>query len=114
MPRSSSSSVRGRSMQKTPLSLRTALHQRPPPVVDMQAALWPDQRVRDMFSLTVMTCERMSTAPGVLPDGVPMAVDDACHFPSYGALRQQLSDAVDCCCATACTAHFTDGAVANS
>jgi hypothetical protein len=52
-------------MQNTPLSLRTALHQRPPPVVDMQAALWPDQRVRVMFSLTVMTCQRMSTAPGV-------------------------------------------------
>jgi hypothetical protein len=52
-------------VQKTPLSLRTALHQRPPPVVDMQAALWPAQRARVMFSLTAMTCHRMSTAPGV-------------------------------------------------
>ena len=52
-------------VQKTPLSLRTALHQRPPPVVDMQAALWPAQRARLMFSLTAMTCQRMSTAPGV-------------------------------------------------
>ena len=52
-------------VQKTPLSLRTALHQRPPPVVDMQAALWPAQRARLMFSLTAMTCKRMSTAPGV-------------------------------------------------
>jgi hypothetical protein len=45
--------------------IRTALHQRPPPVVDMQAALWPAQRARVMFSLTAMTCHRMSTAPGV-------------------------------------------------
>jgi len=51
-------------VQKTPLSLRTALHQRPPPVVDM-AAVWPAQRARVMFSLTAMTCQRMSTAPGV-------------------------------------------------
>ena len=51
-------------VQKTPLSLRTALHQRPPPVVDM-AAVWPAQRARVMFSLTAMTCKRMSTAPGV-------------------------------------------------
>jgi hypothetical protein len=51
-------------VQKTPLSLRTALHQRPPPVVDM-AALWPAQRARVMFSLTAMTCQRMSTAPDV-------------------------------------------------
>jgi hypothetical protein len=50
-------------LQKTPLSLRTALHQRPPPVVDM-AALWPAQRARVMFSLTAMTCHQMSTAPG--------------------------------------------------
>ena len=45
--------------------MHTALHQRPPPVVDMQAALWPAQRARVMFSLTAMTCHRMSTAPGV-------------------------------------------------
>jgi hypothetical protein len=47
-------------MQNTPLSLRTALHQRPPPVVDMQAALGPDQRVRVMFMIeNIPVCKRL-------------------------------------------------------
>ncbi len=44
--------------------MRTVLHQRPSPVGDMQA-VWPAQRARVMFSLTSMTCHRMSTAPVV-------------------------------------------------
>jgi hypothetical protein len=47
-------------MQNTPLSLRTALHQRPPPVVDIQTALWPDQRERVLFMIeNIPVCERL-------------------------------------------------------
>lgn len=45
--------------------MRTALHQCPPRACDMQAALWPAQRARVMFSLTAVTCHRLSTAPVV-------------------------------------------------
>ena len=64
MPRSSSSSVRGgfHAEYAAVIAHRasSAPANFPPPVVDMQAALGPDQRVRVMFMIeNIPVCERL-------------------------------------------------------